>query len=124
MLSVFLQKKTGLLKTQEKERWKEKRVVKRPKTEVEEVEEEEENVQPIVDPLENGFFHHAQREQERMNERLLKKTYSKKNKMVSVVFLGSLSGKLHWLGSSAVHSLQRRMYFSCEVRTSHPLASN
>lgn len=45
--------------------------------------EEEENVQPMLDALENGFLHHAEREQERMNERLLKKTYSKKNKMVS-----------------------------------------
>ncbi|XP_061622508.1 autism susceptibility gene 2 protein isoform X8 [Phyllopteryx taeniolatus] len=82
-----LEKKTGLLKTQEKERWKEKDVVKRPKTKDEEVEEEEENVQPIVDPLENGFFHHAQREQERMNERLLKKTYSKKNKRIKPLML-------------------------------------
>ncbi|XP_061528991.1 autism susceptibility gene 2 protein isoform X5 [Phycodurus eques] len=81
-----LEKKTGLLKTQEKERWKEKDV-KRPKTKDEEVEEEEENVQPIVDPLENGFFHHAQREQERMNERLLKKTYSKKNKRIKPLML-------------------------------------
>lgn len=72
------------MKTQEKrERWKEKKGVKRQKKDDEEVEEEEENVQPVVDPLENGFLHHAQREQERMNERLLKKTYSKKNKMVS-----------------------------------------
>ncbi|XP_077571023.1 autism susceptibility gene 2 protein homolog isoform X4 [Stigmatopora nigra] len=78
-----LEKKSGLLKTQEKERWKDDNsVVKRTKTENEEVEEEEENVQPFVDPLEKGFFHHAQREQERMNERLLKKTYSKKNKMI------------------------------------------
>ncbi|XP_077456151.1 fibrosin-like 1 isoform X3 [Stigmatopora argus] len=77
-----LEKKSGLLKTQEKERWKDKSVVNRTKTENEEVEEEEENVQPFVDPLEKGFFHHAQREQERMNERLLKKTYSKKNKMI------------------------------------------
>lgn len=70
------------MKTQEKkERWKDK---KRPKKDDEEVEEEEENVQPVVDPLENGFLHHPQREQERMNERLLKKTYSKKNKIVSL----------------------------------------
>ena len=47
------------------------------------VEEEEENVQPVEDPLEKGFLHHAQREAERMTERLLKRTYSKKNKMVS-----------------------------------------
>lgn len=80
-----LQKKTGVVKVQEKkERWKEKKVAKRQKKDDEEVEEEEENVQPVVDALENGFLHHAQREQERMNERLLKKTYSKKNKMVSV----------------------------------------
>ncbi|KAM7391728.1 hypothetical protein PAMP_022391 [Pampus punctatissimus] len=77
-------RKTGVVKTQEKkERWKEKKVAKRQKKEEEEeVEEEEENVQPVVDALENGFLHHAQREQERMNERLLKKTYSKKNKML------------------------------------------
>lgn len=75
------------MKAQEKkERWKEKKVAKRQKKDEQEaaVEEEEENVQPVVDPLENGFLHHAEREQERMNERLLKKTYSKKNKMVSV----------------------------------------
>lgn len=59
-------------------------MTKRQKKEDEEVEEEEENVQPVVDPLENGFLHHAQREQERMTDRLLKRTYSKKNKMVSV----------------------------------------
>lgn len=73
------------MKAQEKkERWKEKKVAKRQKKEDQEAAEEEENVQPVVDPLENGFLHHAEREQERMNERLLKKTYSKKNKMVSV----------------------------------------
>lgn len=82
------------MKTQEKkERWKEKKAAKRQKKEDEEVEEEEENVQPVVDPLENGFLHHAQREQERMNERLLKKTYSKKNKMVSVCLHGILKSK-------------------------------
>lgn len=82
--SPFLQKKSGVVKSQEKkERWKEKKVAKRQKKEDEEAVGEEENVQPAVDPLENGFLHHAQREQERMNERLLKKTYSKKNKMVS-----------------------------------------
>ncbi|KAE8291702.1 hypothetical protein D5F01_LYC09059 [Larimichthys crocea] len=81
-------KKTGVVKTQEKkERWKEKKVAKRQKKEDKEVEEEEENVQPVVDPLENGFLHHAQREQERMNERLLKKTYSKKNKMIKPLAL-------------------------------------
>ncbi|KAF3696118.1 hypothetical protein EXN66_Car011794 [Channa argus] len=80
-----MSKKTGVVKTQEKkERWKEKKVVKRQKKDEEVVAEEEENVQPVVDPLENGFLHHAQREQERMNERLLKKTYSKKNKMVAL----------------------------------------
>ena len=72
------------MKTQEKEeRWKDKKVAKRQKNEDEELQKEEENVQPVLDPLENGFLHHAQREQERMNERLLKKTYSKKNKTVS-----------------------------------------
>lgn len=81
---VFVQKKMGVVKTQEKkERWKEKKVAKRQKKDEEKVVEEEENVHPLVDPLENGFLHHAQREQERMNERLLKKTYSKKNKTVS-----------------------------------------
>lgn len=81
-----LQKKSGVVKAQEKkERWKEKKVAKRQKKDEQEATaEEEENVQPAVDPLENGFLHHAEREQERMNERLLKKTYSKKNKMVSV----------------------------------------
>lgn len=86
--NLSLQKKSGVVKAQEKkERWKEKKVAKRQKKDDEEVEEEEENVQPVVDPLENGFLHHAQREQERMNERLLKKTYSKKNKMVSAFML-------------------------------------
>lgn len=98
---LFLQKKSGVVKSQgKKERWKEKKGAKRQKREDEESavvpvvaavaataeqeeQEEEENVQPAVDPLENGFLHHAQREQERMNERLLKKTYSKKNKTVS-----------------------------------------
>lgn len=51
-------------------------------------EEEEENVMPTsLDPLENGFINHAQREQERMNDRLLKKTYSKKNKQVGFILL-------------------------------------
>ncbi|XP_061907798.1 fibrosin-1-like protein [Entelurus aequoreus] len=79
-----LEEKTGLLKIQEKkERWKEKKAVQQPKTEDEEVGKEQENVlEPMMDPLENGFFHHAQREQERMTERLLKKTYSKKNKLI------------------------------------------
>lgn len=79
-----LEKKSGVVKAQEKkERWKEKKVAKRQKKDEQEATaEEEENVQPAVDPLENGFLHHAEREQERMNERLLKKTYSKKNKMI------------------------------------------
>ncbi|KAK1893293.1 Dynein heavy chain-like protein MAL7P1.162 [Dissostichus eleginoides] len=81
------EKKVGVVKTQEKkERWKEKKVAKRQKKDDKEevvVEEEEENVQPVEDPLEKGFLHHAQREAERMTERLLKRTYSKKNKMVS-----------------------------------------
>ncbi|XP_016529308.1 fibrosin-1-like protein [Poecilia formosa] len=81
-----LEKKTGVMKKETKEWWKEKKTTKRQKQEDEDKEEEEENVQPAVDPLENGFLHHAQREQERMNERLLKKTYSKKNKTVSVYF--------------------------------------
>uniref|UniRef100_A0A3P9Q3Y6 Fibrosin like 1 n=1 Tax=Poecilia reticulata TaxID=8081 RepID=A0A3P9Q3Y6_POERE len=77
-----LEKKTGVMKKETKEWWKEKKMTKRQKQEDEDKEEEEENVQPVVDPLENGFLHHAQREQERMNERLLKKTYSKKNKTI------------------------------------------
>ncbi|XP_024861354.1 autism susceptibility gene 2 protein isoform X5 [Kryptolebias marmoratus] len=96
-----LEKKTGVMKTQEKkERWKEKKVVKRQKKEDEDMEEE--NVQPVLDPLENGFLHHAQREQERMNERLLKKTYSKKNKMIKPLALRpvkvSIDDTLHELG--------------------------
>ncbi|XP_077377381.1 fibrosin-like 1 isoform X8 [Festucalex cinctus] len=122
-----LEKKTGLLKTREKERWQEKRLAKRPKTEDE--EEEEENVQPIADPLENGFFHHAQREQERMNERLLKKTYSKKNKMIKPFLLCPVkfckdetvsdfslphrSNSKEQLNESSTHSLSRRDY-SCD----------
>ncbi|XP_054906755.1 autism susceptibility gene 2 protein isoform X6 [Poeciliopsis prolifica] len=77
-----LEKKTGVMKKEMKEWWKEKKTTKQQKQEDEDKEEEEENVQPAVDPLENGFLHHAQREQERMNERLLKKTYSKKNKTI------------------------------------------
>ncbi|XP_029619166.1 fibrosin-1-like protein isoform X2 [Salmo trutta] len=98
-----LEKKTGALKSQEdkkkekerwreekkkeKERWREEKqqqetVVKRQKEE----NEEEENVMPLsLDPLENGFINHAQREQERMNDRLLKKTYSKKNKQTKAL---------------------------------------
>ncbi|KAM4577278.1 fibrosin-1-like protein isoform 1-T1 [Odontesthes bonariensis] len=83
-----LEKKSAVVKTQEKkERWKDKKVAKRQKNEDEEVQKEEENVQPVLDPLENGFLHHAQREQERMNERLLKKTYSKKNKTIKPLAL-------------------------------------
>ncbi|XP_023198967.1 fibrosin-1-like protein isoform X5 [Xiphophorus maculatus] len=77
-----LEKNTSVMKKETKEWWKEKKTTKQQKHEDEDKEEEEENVQPAVDPLENGFLHHAQREQERMNERLLKKTYSKKNKMI------------------------------------------
>lgn len=50
------------------------------------VEGEQENLVPAaaaLDPLEKGFLAHAQREQSRMNERLLQRTYSKKNKTVS-----------------------------------------
>ncbi|XP_030214420.1 autism susceptibility gene 2 protein isoform X6 [Gadus morhua] len=98
-------KKTGAVKMQEKkERWKEKKPSKRqreaealgleqeeaPGARVEqemevrrEVEGEEENLVPAaMDPLEKGFLAHAQREQDRMNERLLKRTYSKKNKTI------------------------------------------
>ncbi|XP_072244545.1 fibrosin-1-like protein isoform X8 [Leuresthes tenuis] len=83
-----LEKKSAVVKTQEKkERWKDKKVAKRQKNEDEELQKEEENVQPVLDPLENGFLHHAQREQERMNERLLKKTYSKKNKTIKPLAL-------------------------------------
>uniref|UniRef100_A0A3B3DS85 Fibrosin like 1 n=1 Tax=Oryzias melastigma TaxID=30732 RepID=A0A3B3DS85_ORYME len=79
----LLEKTAGVVKTPEKkEWWKDKKVAKQQKKEDEEVEGEEENVQPAVDPLENGFLHHAQREQERMNERLLKRTYSKKIKTI------------------------------------------
>lgn len=96
---------------EKKERWKEKKVAKRQKKEDQEVEEEEENVQPVVDPLENGFLHHAEREQERMNERLLKKTYSKKNKMVSVsaslVLNGSFSASVTELLSLSCNSLRK-----------------
>ena len=88
------------MKSQEaKERWEKPLAVvpvKRPKKEEGEAgaEEEAENVMPS-DPLENGFLHHAQREQERMNERLLKKTYSKRSKQVRPV-------------SSSVDLLRRR----------------
>ncbi|XP_041856356.1 autism susceptibility gene 2 protein isoform X8 [Melanotaenia boesemani] len=122
-----LEKKSGIVKTQEKkERWKEKKVVKRQKKEDEEVQEEEENVQPVVDPLENGFLHHAQREQERMNERLLKKTYSKKNKTIKPLALRPVkvsedetlqelsrphrSNSKEQLSESSTHSLSGRGY--------------
>uniref|UniRef100_A0AAQ4R2Y8 Fibrosin-like 1 n=1 Tax=Gasterosteus aculeatus aculeatus TaxID=481459 RepID=A0AAQ4R2Y8_GASAC len=120
-------KKTGLVKTQEKkERWKEKKVTKRQKKEDEEVEEEEENVQPVVDPLENGFLHHAQREQERMTDRLLKRTYSKKNKMIKPFALCPVkvredemvqevsrphrSNSKEQLSETSIHSLSGRGY--------------
>ncbi|XP_040050929.2 fibrosin-like 1 isoform X8 [Gasterosteus aculeatus] len=122
-----LEKKTGLVKTQEKkERWKEKKVTKRQKKEDEEVEEEEENVQPVVDPLENGFLHHAQREQERMTDRLLKRTYSKKNKMIKPFALCPVkvredemvqevsrphrSNSKEQLSETSIHSLSGRGY--------------
>uniref|UniRef100_A0A1A7XNJ2 Fibrosin-like 1 n=1 Tax=Iconisemion striatum TaxID=60296 RepID=A0A1A7XNJ2_9TELE len=123
-----LEKKAGVMKTQEKkERWKEKKVVKRQKKEDEDVEEE--NVQPVLDPLENGFLHHAQREQERMNERLLKKTYSKKNKTIKPLALRPVkvtteetlqelsrpnrSNSKEQLSESSTHSLSGRGY-SCD----------
>ncbi|XP_075960405.1 fibrosin-1-like protein isoform X5 [Anarhichas minor] len=122
-----LEKKAGVVKTQEKkERWKEKKVAKRQKKEDEEVEEEEENVEPVVDALENGFLHHAQREQERMTERLLKKTYSKKNKMIKPFKLCPVkvredemvqelsrphrSNSKEQLSESSIHSLSGRGY--------------
>ncbi|KAJ8005785.1 hypothetical protein DPEC_G00121490 [Dallia pectoralis] len=88
-----LEKKTEGLKSKErkvkkkKDRTEEKQqqvpVVKRQK---EEIEEEEENLMPVsLDALENGFINHAQREQERMNDRLLKKTYSKKKKQIKAL---------------------------------------
>lgn len=122
-----LEKKSGVVKTQEKkERWKEKKMAKRQK-EDEEVGEEEENVQPVMmDPLENGFLHHAQREQERMNERLLKKTYSKKNKTIKPLALRPVkvsedetvqelsrphrSNSKEQLSESSTHSLSGRGY--------------
>ncbi|TDH12351.1 hypothetical protein EPR50_G00046050 [Perca flavescens] len=122
-----LEKKTGVVKTQEKkERWKDKKVAKRQKKEDKEVEEEEENVQPVVDPLENGFLHHAQREQDRITERLLKKTYSKKNKMIKPLVLRPVklsedetvqelsrphrSNSKEQLSESSTHSLSGRGY--------------
>ncbi|XP_077943665.1 fibrosin-like 1 isoform X29 [Gasterosteus aculeatus] len=127
-----LEKKTGLVKTQEKkERWKEKKVTKRQKKEDEEVEEEEENVQPVVDPLENGFLHHAQREQERMTDRLLKRTYSKKNKMIKPFALCPVkvredemvqevsrphrSNSKEQLSETSIHSLSGRGYSVSDV---------
>lgn len=106
-----LQKRSGVVKAQEKkERWKEKKVAKRQKKEDQEAVEEEENVQPVVDPLENGFLHHAEREQERMNERLLKKTYSKKNKMVSVACFSSVESCLFRRCDRAI---AERLFFFC-----------
>uniref|UniRef100_A0A4W5M0B1 Uncharacterized protein n=1 Tax=Hucho hucho TaxID=62062 RepID=A0A4W5M0B1_9TELE len=96
-------KKTGALKSQvdkkkekerwreekkkEKERWREEKQQQEPVVKIQKEEnEEEENVMPLsLDPLENGFINHAQREQERMNDRLLKKTYSKKNKQIKAL---------------------------------------
>ncbi|KAK6306214.1 hypothetical protein J4Q44_G00231390 [Coregonus suidteri] len=94
-----LEKKTGTLKSQEhkkeKERWREEKKKEKERwreekqqqeTVVKRQKEEEENVMPLsLDPLENGFINHAQREQERMNDRLLKKTYSKKNKQIKAL---------------------------------------
>lgn len=84
MHSFFcLQKKSRFGKARvKKERWKDKKKAQQQKKEEEEIKDENENVQPAEDPLEDGFLRHVQREQERINERLLKKTYSKKNKMV------------------------------------------
>ncbi|XP_028314307.1 autism susceptibility gene 2 protein isoform X3 [Gouania willdenowi] len=82
-----LERVMGVMTAQDKkERWKEK-VAKQHKNEDVKMKEEDENVQPMVDALENGFLYHAQRAQERMNERLLKKTYSKKNKMIKPLAL-------------------------------------
>ncbi|KAM4745771.1 fibrosin-1-like protein isoform 4-T4 [Anableps anableps] len=121
-----LEKKTGVMKKEKKEWWKEKKMAKRQKKEDEDKEEEEENVQPVVDPLENGFLHHAQREQERMNERLLKKTYSKKNKTIKPLAprpvklredetfqelsLPHRSNSKEQLSESSTHSLSGRGY--------------
>ncbi|XP_072244547.1 fibrosin-1-like protein isoform X10 [Leuresthes tenuis] len=125
-----LEKKSAVVKTQEKkERWKDKKVAKRQKNEDEELQKEEENVQPVLDPLENGFLHHAQREQERMNERLLKKTYSKKNKTIKPLALRPVkvsedetlqelsrphrSNSKEQLSESSTHSLSGHGY-SCD----------
>uniref|UniRef100_A0AAV2MSW9 Uncharacterized protein n=1 Tax=Knipowitschia caucasica TaxID=637954 RepID=A0AAV2MSW9_KNICA len=121
------------VKNQEKlERWKVKKAAKRQKGEDGEAGEEEENVQPVVmDALENGFLHHAQREQERMNERLLKKTYSKKNKTIKPLALRPVklaeeekfqelllcrSPSKEQLNESSTHSLSGRGYsVSCST---------
>ncbi|KAL0979228.1 hypothetical protein UPYG_G00182400 [Umbra pygmaea] len=84
-----LEKKTGGLKERKEKKRKEKAEEEQLVTAVKhqkEENEEEENVMPLsMDPLENGFINHAQREQERMNDRLLKKTYSKKNKQIKAL---------------------------------------
>ncbi|XP_024130542.1 autism susceptibility gene 2 protein isoform X10 [Oryzias melastigma] len=123
----LLEKTAGVVKTPEKkEWWKDKKVAKQQKKEDEEVEGEEENVQPAVDPLENGFLHHAQREQERMNERLLKRTYSKKIKTIKPLAVRPVkvseddalqelsrphrSNSKEQLSESSTHSLSGRGY--------------
>uniref|UniRef100_A0A3P9HXQ3 Fibrosin-like 1 n=1 Tax=Oryzias latipes TaxID=8090 RepID=A0A3P9HXQ3_ORYLA len=129
----LLEKTTGVVKTPDKkEWWKDKKVAKQQKKEDEEVEGEEENVQPVVDPLENGFLHHAQREQERMNERLLKRTYSKKIKTIKPLAIRPVkvseddalqelsrphrSNSKEQLSESSTHSLSGRGY-SCDSET-------
>uniref|UniRef100_A0A3P9LKW6 Fibrosin-like 1 n=1 Tax=Oryzias latipes TaxID=8090 RepID=A0A3P9LKW6_ORYLA len=128
----LLEKTTGVVKTPDKkEWWKEKKVAKQQKKEDEEVEGEEENVQPVVDPLENGFLHHAQREQERMNERLLKRTYSKKIKTIKPLAIRPVkvseddalqelsrphrSNSKEQLSESSTHSLSGRGYSVSDV---------
>uniref|UniRef100_A0A3B3HFA8 Fibrosin-like 1 n=1 Tax=Oryzias latipes TaxID=8090 RepID=A0A3B3HFA8_ORYLA len=129
----MMNKTTGVVKTPDKkEWWKDKKVAKQQKKEDEEVEGEEENVQPVVDPLENGFLHHAQREQERMNERLLKRTYSKKIKTIKPLAIRPVkvseddalqelsrphrSNSKEQLSESSTHSLSGRGY-SCDSET-------
>ncbi|KAM6965576.1 fibrosin-1-like protein isoform 3-T3 [Aplochiton taeniatus] len=125
-----LEKKTGVLKPQKekKERWEKKAAVTRQREEA----EEEENVMPVVmDALENGFLNHAQREQERMNERLLKKTYSKKNKTIKPLAVRPVkvsedeavqelntpnrSNSKEHLSESSTHSLSGRGYSVSDV---------
>ncbi|XP_056135782.1 fibrosin-1-like protein [Lampris incognitus] len=136
-ISLDCLEKTGVVKTQEKkERWKEKKAAKRQR------EEEEENVLPIMDPLENGFLNHAQREQERMNERLLKRTYSKKNKTIKPLVMRAVkvsedqamqelsiphrSNSKEHLSESSTHSLSGHGYsggnmFDCYSRLYYSL---